>query len=337
MTIKTLIGLVAFLITLVCLAGAGTLYWGLYNLHKPKIHDKFVEITIERGSSVRKIADTLRQKDILDKKFDTILFETFVRLKGMDNSLHAGEYKLEKNMSIEDIAELFKSGKTIQRQITIREGLTSYEIVQLLKTVEELTGEIEIIPTEGMLLPETYSYTRNESRMDVLKRMESAMVETLTSAWETKAENLPFKTKEDALILASIVEKETAVPEERRRVAGVFINRLKKGIALQTDPTVIYALTQGKHKNDGKGPLGRRLLRKDLEIDSPYNTYRYPGLPPGPIANPGKASIEAVLNPEDHDFIYFVADGTGGHVFAKTLTEHNRNVAKWRKVRKKQK
>ena len=144
----------------------------------------------------------------------------------------------------------------------------------------------------------------------------------------------PLKTIRDVLTLASIVEKETGAPGERRRVAGVFINRLRKGIALQTDPTVIYALTKGKPKNDGKGPLGRRLLRKDLEFDSPYNTYTYPGLPPGPIANPGRASIEAVLNPEKHDFIYFVADGTGGHAFARTLEEHNRNVAKWRKIRK---
>ena len=147
----------------------------------------------------------------------------------------------------------------------------------------------------------------------------------------------PLKTVHDVLTLASIVEKETAVPDERQKVAGVFINRLKRGIPLQTDPTVIYAITKGEHKNDGKGPLGRRLLRKDLEYDSPYNTYKYPGLPPGPIANPGKASIEAVLNPEKHDFIYFVADGTGGHVFAKTLKEHNNNVAKWRKIRRAQK
>jgi len=169
-----------------------------------------------------------------------------------------------------------------------------------------------------------------------LARMQADMRETLDAAWGARVEGLPFNTKEEALVLASIIEKETAVADERRKVAGVFVNRLKRGIALQTDPTVIYAITKGKHKNDGKGPLGRRLLRKDLQYDSPYNTYKYPGLPPGPIANPGKASIEAALNPEVHDYIFFVADGTGGHAFGKTLAEHNRNVAKWRKIRAKQ-
>jgi UPF0755 protein len=143
-----------------------------------------------------------------------------------------------------------------------------------------------------------------------------------------------LKSLEEVMTLASIVEKETGVAEERKRVAGVFLNRLRRGIPLQTDPTVIYAITLGKHQNEGQGPLGRRLLAKDLEFDSPYNTYKYPGLPPGPIANPGKASIEAVLHPEAHEFIYFVADGSGGHIFARTLEEHNKNVAEWRKIRR---
>ena len=155
--------------------------------------------------------------------------------------------------------------------------------------------------------------------------------------WEGRAPGLPVNTKEEAIILASIIEKETGVPEERRRVAGVFVNRLKQGIALQTDPTVIYAITKGKMDDKGMGPLGRRLLSKDLQIDSPYNTYKYPGLPPGPIANPGRASIEAALNPEAHEFIYFVADGSGGHIFAATLAEHNQNVANWRKIRREKK
>ena len=159
------------------------------------------------------------------------------------------------------------------------------------------------------------------------------MTKTLDELWEGRAANLPVKTKEEALILASVIEKETGVPSERGRVAGVFVNRLKRGIALQTDPTVIYAITKGKIQDEGKGPLGRRLLSKDLQIDSPYNTYKNRGLPPGPIANPGRDSIAAALNPEVHEYIFFVADGTGGHVFAKTLAEHNRNVANWRKVR----
>jgi UPF0755 protein len=164
--------------------------------------------------------------------------------------------------------------------------------------------------------------------------MSKSMTETIDELWETRAPNLPFTTKEEALTLASIVEKETGVARERKRVAGVFINRLRKGIALQTDPTVIYAITKGRPKNEGKWPLGRRLLSKDLEFDSPYNTYLHPGLPPGPIANPGRAAIDAVLHPEEHDFLYFVADGNGGHIFSATLNEHEKNVSEWRIIRR---
>ena len=160
------------------------------------------------------------------------------------------------------------------------------------------------------------------------------MTRAIEELWPQRDKDLPFKTKEEAIILASIVEKETGVAKERKKVAGVFINRLRIGMALQTDPTVIYAITRGKHEDGGKGPLGRRLLKKDLQIDDRYNTYKYPGLPPGPIANPGRASIEAVLNPAEHGYFYFVADGSGGHAFGKTLADHNANVAKWRKFRR---
>ena len=274
------------------------------------------------------------------------------------HNLKAGEYEIPPGASAKDIMTMLAEGKTFGRRFTIREGLTSYEIVRLLQGIEELSGEVASIPGEGTLLPQTYDYRRGETRERVIGRLEQAMTDmraTLLSHPEQQKYTPPphiielckIKTKEDAknidddcwhkiITLASIVEKETGVAEERRRVAGVFVNRLRKGIALQTDPTVIYAITKGKHKNDGKGPLGRRLLRKDLSYNSPYNTYKYPGLPPGPIANPGRASIEAVLNPEAHDYIFFVADGTGGHLFAKTLKEHNANVANWRKIRKQQ-
>ncbi|MEC9235203.1 MAG: endolytic transglycosylase MltG, partial [Pseudomonadota bacterium] len=175
-----------------------------------------------------------------------------------------------------------------------------------------------------------------ETRADIISRMTNAQKQVLDKLWPTRAENLPFKTREEALILASIIEKETGIGGERARIAGVFVNRLRIGMPLQTDPTVIYALTMGKHQNDGQGPLGRRLLSKDLKVDSPYNTYRYKGLPPTPIANAGRAAIAAALNPETHKYLYFVADGTGGHAFSKTLAEHNANAAKWRKIRKAQ-
>ena len=186
------------------------------------------------------------------------------------------------------------------------------------------------------MLPETYLYMRGESREERIAMMQAAMEETLDALWRNRAKDLPEISKGEAVILASIVEKETAVDSERKRIAGVFWNRLKRGMRLQTDPTVIYAITEGKIQDEGQGPLGRRLLKKDLDVESPYNTYKYPGLPPGPIANPGRASLEAVLNPEKNDFLYFVADGAGGHVFSKTLEEHNQNVAKWRKIRKQQ-
>ena len=186
------------------------------------------------------------------------------------------------------------------------------------------------------LLPETYNFTRGETRQDLLIKMQQAMSETLDALWQARTDAAPVLSRGEIVILASIVEKETAVPDERRRIAGVFINRLNKGIPLQTDPTVIYAITGGKIRNEGQGPLGRRLLSKDLKFESPYNTYKYPGLPPGPIANPGRAALAAVLDPEKNEYYYFVANGSGGHVFSKTLEEHNRNAANWRKIRKQQ-
>lgn len=294
-------------------------------------------VDIPSGSSNMQIASILSDEGVFDGERDALLFKIAGRVTGAASALKAGEYEIPAGISIKDTLALLKNGKTYARRVTLREGLTSYEIVQKINGVEELSGVVADIPAEGSLLPETYDYRLDEDRNAVIKRMSDAMTKTAQELWPTRAQNLPFDSLEEAITLASIVEKETAVADERKRVAGVFVNRLRKGIALQTDPTVIYAITKGKHKNDGKGPLGRRLLLKDLEVDSPYNTYKNAGLPPGPIANPGKASIEAVLTPETHDYIYFVADGTGGHVFAKTLSEHNANVAKWRKIRRSKK
>ena len=220
--------------------------------------------------------------------------------------------------------------------MTLPEGVTSWQIVETLKSLEDMAGDVAEVPAEGTLLPETYHYIKNDDRTELLGKMKAAMDKTVAELWPMRVEGLPITTEAEALVLASIVEKETGVAAERKKVAGVFINRLRKGMPLQSDPTVIYGITKGEVQNEGQGPLGRRLLTKDLEVDTPYNTYMNPGLPPTPIANPGRASIEAVLNPEVHDYIYFVADGTGGHVFARTLAEHNANVARWRKIRKAQ-
>lgn len=288
-------------------------------------------VLIEKGLGVNQIASKLEQEKVIGSPF---LFKTAIKIFG-HGTLKAGEYRFEKGVPILSVLEQLETGKVVQRQITIPEGLTSFEIVRLINQEANLGGEIKQIPAEGSLLPETYSYSMGDTKADKIKRMQESMQEKLDELWETRSENSPVKTKEEALILASIIEKETGVAGERRKVAGVFANRLRINMPLQTDPTVIYAITKGKHKNDGKGPLGRQLLRKDIqETDSPYNTYLYPGLPPGPIANPGLESIKAALNPEQHDFLYFVADGTGGHIFAKTLDEHNYNAANWRKIRK---
>lgn len=306
-----------------------------YKAHEAFTHpipfEKPIIFEIKRGNSLNATAAELARIEMLDTPY---AFHFGLYVLDMNAPIKAGEYELTPGMSPRDILELFQTGPNYHRRVTIREGLTGFEIVRLLNEREDLSGEIEAIPDEGTLLPETYSYSKDEPRNEVITRMQKAMTDVLDEAWENRVEGLPVNTKEEALVLASIIEKETGVAEERRRVAGVFINRLRQGMPLQTDPTVIYALTKGDHKNDGQGPLGRRLLTKDLSFDSPYNTYMYAGLPPGPIANPGKASIEAALNPEEHDYIYFVADGTGGHAFGKTLAEHNANVAKWRKLRR---
>jgi UPF0755 protein len=220
------------------------------------------------------------------------------------------------------------AGRTVVRKLTVPEGLTTAEIVGLVATADGLDGEVpEKLPSEGELLPDTYHFSFGDGRAQMLQRMANEMRRTMAELWPARAEGLPFQTPYEALVLASIVEKETAIGSERARVAAVFVNRLRRGMKLDADPTVIYAVTHGQR------PLGRELTRADLQIDDPYNTYRNVGLPPGPIANPGRAAMEAALNPANTDDIYFVADGSGGHVFARTYDEHLRNVAKWRRVK----
>lgn len=213
----------------------------------------------------------------------------------------------------------------VRYRVTLAEGVTSWQVIEELKAAEFLTGEVAV-PEEGSLAPDSYEVTRGTERAALVARMAEAQAAILQELWQNRADGLPLETPQEALVLASIVEKETGVPEERRQVASVFVNRLNKGIRLQTDPTVIYGITQGQ------GALGRGLRQSELRRETPYNTYVIEGLPPTPIANPGRASIEAALNPDDTAYLFFVADGTGGHAFAETLDEHNRNVAKWRQI-----
>lgn len=292
--------------------------------------DKPTPVMIERGMGTMQIAETLENQNIISNAY---LFALASKVTNGGKPLQAGEFEIPADAKMSTVLDILQNGIAIQRQFTIPEGLTSWEIVQILNDVDLLEGEITDIPPEGRLMPDTYFFTRGDRRADKIERMRGAMDDFLAQTDMTALENLPLETENDVLILASIIEKETSVPEEYAKVAGVFINRLRIGMPLQTDPTVIYGMTMGRHKNDGMGPLGRRLLRKDLREDTPYNTYTRKGLPPTPIANPGRGAIEAVLDPAEHDYLYFVADGTGGHAFGKTLAEHNRNVAKWRRIR----
>lgn len=297
---------------------AMSLYTGIGPLQEDKI------ILIPKGTGLNLIATKLENENVIQNRW---IFKIAARLEGVEDSLKAGEYKIAKQESPESILQKISRGEVYVRQYTVPEGLTSSEIVDILKAQDNLSGDIAAIPPEGSLLPETYRYQYHDTRQDQIKHMQAAMQNTLNQLWDMRRRGLPFKSKEEALILASIVEKETGMDGERKKVAGVFINRMEVGMPLQSDPTVIYALTLGKE------PLGRPLYRSDWKFESPYNTYINPGLPPGPITNPGREAIEAVLNPEEHDYYYFVADGTGGHAFARSLEEHNRNVRAWRKIR----
>jgi UPF0755 protein len=325
------LGGLVFTATLGVVLSALAFWWAAWQFQKPGPVKEPMLIEIPSGSGLRAIAAQLETAGAINNEF-IFLFGTTIL--GAQADMKAGEYEILPAASASDIMQMIRDGRIYGRRITIREGLTSFEIVNLVNALDDLEGTVSNTPPEGSLLPETYDYRLKENKQDVITRMQGDMTKVIEELWPSRAQNLPFSTKEEAVILASIIEKETGVPSERKRVAGVFINRLRKGIALQTDPTVIYAITNGKPKNEGKGPLGRRLLKKDLEFDSPYNTYLHPGLPPGPIANPGRASLEAALQPEEHNFIYFVADGKGGHIFSETLAEHEKNVSDWRIIRR---
>lgn len=241
-----------------------------------------------------------------------------------EGPVRAAEFAFPARASLADVLEILRDARPVQRRLTIPEGLTARQITGLLDRAEGLTGEVTAI-SEGAVLPETYAYAYGDARAAVLRRAEAAMAQTLAEAWAARSPDLPLTSPREALVLASIVERETGRPEERARVAGVFMNRLRRGMPLQSDPTVAYAAADG-------AVLDRPLTRVDLDRDHPFNTYRNRGLPPGPIASPGRESLRAVLHPEANDFLYFVADGSGGHAFARTLEEHNRNVARWRDV-----
>ena len=284
-------------------------------------------IDIQRGTGVRRITDQITEAELID---EPLLFMLQVRLRQSARRLKAGEFVFPAHASINDVIDVLEKGKPVLYEFTVPEGLTSQVIAQLINDHPILVGDPIPAPPEGSVLPETYAFPRGYSRLQMLEAMQSAMQNVLLTSWQLRDTTITLRTPFEAAVLASIVEKETGVASERSLVASVFHNRLNIGMRLQSDPTVIYGLT------GGVGRLGRPLRRADLKDKSPYNTYVHGGLPPTPITNPGRMAIEAVMRPEKSDYVYFVADGTGGHAFAKTLAEHNRNVAAWQKFRTEQ-
>jgi UPF0755 protein len=279
---------------------------------------------VPQGSSIARVADQLDEAGLI--RGGATSFHAFAKAFGSSDPIQAGEFLIPAHASAAGILDLLQHGRPVQRLVTVPEGMPAALVYERLMAIPFLTGAIAV-PAEGSVLPNTYSYRRGEARSAVLARMQAAMRTELARLWGGRRPGAAVTTPEQAVILASIVEKETAKPGERRLIAGVYSNRLRRGMPLQADPTVIYPVTQGR-------PLGRRILASELHADNPYNTYVHPGLPPGPIANPGRASIAAVLDPAPTDALYFVADGSGGHVFATTLAEHQANVARWYALRR---
>jgi UPF0755 protein len=289
-------------------------------------------IAVPKGEGRIEIATRLEKEGAISNRWAFIanyLLRSALGPKPLE--LKAGDYEIPKNASMANIMETLTQGRGVLSKITIPEGLTSLQIVEKLREEDELTGDVTEIPPEGSLLPDTYRFSKGMERRELIERMQAEMQRVLATEWERRQPSLPIATPEEAVIFASIVEKETGRADERGRVAAVFMNRLKKGMRLQSDPTVIYGIA------GGQGTLGRAITRADLDAKSSHNTYQIGGLPPTPICNPGRSAIEASLNPPATTDLYFVADGTGGHTFSESLKEHNAAVTNWRKVEKERK
>src|SRR5471032_2685555 len=283
-------------------------------------------VVIPRGAGPATMAKVLHGDGVISYP---LLFRVALMIDPDPKPIKAGEYEVPVYASMQSVVDLLQSGKVVQRRLTVPEGMTTAEAIELVRKTEALSGEITLSVKEGDLLPETYFYSRDDTRDGLLLRMKEAMEKTVDEAWRKRAAGLPLSNRREVVIVASMIEKETALPAERQKVAAVFVNRLRIKMKLESDPTTIYGIT------GGKGTLGRDLTRADLQSPSGYNTYVVPGLPSGPICNPGRASILAATSPASRDHsLYFVADGQGGHAFAINVYEHNRNVARWKETQK---
>jgi UPF0755 protein len=279
-------------------------------------------VTLPSGAGVAAIAATLKSEGVIRS---TDMFKAAAALTGSDRKLRAGEYEVPSKASLRSVIRLLVEGKVVRHYVTLPEGWSSAQAVDILNAQPILTGTIEAVPDEGALWPDTYEISRGETRLSVIRRMSVARDQNLARLWAARSPTTVVRSPEEAMILASIVEKETGIASERPRVAAVFTNRLRAGMRLESDPTIVYGVTRGR-------PLGRGIRRSELDAPTPWNTYQIDGLPPTPIANPGAEAIAAVLNPPRTDELFFVADGTGGHVFARTFDEHLANVARWREI-----
>jgi UPF0755 protein len=313
-------GCLALLLGLVIIAG---LFWVGRDWSGAGPATKPLAVVVPEGASLGRAASELEKQGAIRS---ATRFRGYARFFGSGKPIKAGEYAIPAGASAADILALLEEGKVRQRLVPVPEGYPSVLVHEALMRADGLTGTVTV-PREGSVLPDSYAYQLGDTRAAVVARMQKAMAEYLAAAWKKRKPGIAVTSPAQAIVLASIVEKETGKPAERRTVAAVYSNRLKRGMPLQADPTVIYPITKGK-------PLGRRILRSELQAKNGYNTYASPGLPVGPIANPGRASIDAVLDPAASSALYFVADGTGGHVFADTLHQHNANVRKWYAIRR---
>ncbi len=318
---------ISIFVLLAVVAGV-VLFLGKQRFEEPGPLPQDRVVNIPHGSGIREIADVLTREGVIDQPW-VFIGGVFV-LKARED-LKAGEYEFKAHSSLRDVVATIVEGKVVPHQVSIPEGLTSQQIVTRLLADDVLTGDIKEIPPEGSLLPDTYNFTRGVTRAQMVRRMQQAQQRVVEEVWDHRAPDLPLKSPDQLVILASLVEKETGKSDERSRVAAVFVNRLKQNMRLQSDPTIIYGLV------GGKGTLGRPITKSEITQPTPYNTYVINGLPPGPITNPGRASLEAAANPARTRELYFVADGTGGHVFAETYEQQERNVARLRLIETDQK